>query len=79
MRMRANIEALTGRVVHRAEMVEENEGADHLLGVKGQYPSDHKAVAKVLLPGLDNLVDKSSHNVVPWQVLHSVAGIEYGT
>ena len=39
MRMRANVHALAGHELHRPEMVEEDEGADHLpLAVRQRAP-----------------------------------------
>jgi hypothetical protein len=41
MRMRAYVEAFAGGIFHRAEMIEENEGADHALRMETAGPGEH--------------------------------------
>src|SRR4029079_16815861 len=47
MRMRPHVHALAGHVLHRAEMVEEDEGPDHLPLAMRQRAPHGKAVAEV--------------------------------
>ncbi len=47
MRMRADVHALAGEELHRAEMVEEDEGADHLPLAMRQRAADLKSVAEI--------------------------------
>ena len=47
MRMRANVHALAGHELHRPEMVEEDEGADHLPLAMRQRAAHLESVAEV--------------------------------
>ena len=47
MRMRAHVHALAGHELHRAEMIEEDEGADHLALAVRQRAAHLKSVAEI--------------------------------
>ena len=47
MRMRAHVHALAGHELHRPEMIEEDEGADHLPLAMRQRAPHRKAIAEV--------------------------------
>ncbi len=47
MGMRAHVHALAGHELHRAEMIEEDEGANHLPLAVGQRAANFKSVAEV--------------------------------
>ena len=47
MRMRAHVHALAGHKLNRAEMIEEDEGADHLALAMRQGAAHREAVAKI--------------------------------
>ncbi len=47
MRMRADVHALAGYELDRAEMVEEDEGADHLALAVRQRTADFKSIAEI--------------------------------
>ena len=57
MRVGADIETRSRRIGHGAEMVEEDEGADHFLRVERQDAADLEAAAEILLARADDSGD----------------------
>ena len=47
MRMRADIHAAPGHELHRAHLIEKDEGPDHLAPAMRQGPAHGKAVAEI--------------------------------
>ena len=58
MGMGADIEPLAGAKDRGAELIEEDEGADHPALGRGQHPADLEAVAQILDPGDDRHLDR---------------------
>ena len=58
MRMRAHLHAAAWRHVHRAEMIEEDERADHATLHAGQHAPHGKAAAQVVGASLDQKFDR---------------------
>src|SRR3979411_1220028 len=47
MRMRAHVHAIAGHELHRSEIIEEDEGADHLALAVRQCPAHLKSIAEI--------------------------------
>ena len=58
MRMRAHVEAVAGGKLHRAELVEEDEGADHAPLRGREYALHGKAVAEIAAPRQDLILNE---------------------
>ncbi len=56
VRVRADVDPHARGEARRAHVVEEDEGADHAMGVEGQ-DAPHLESAQVLAPGVDDEVD----------------------
>ncbi len=76
MRMRAHVHALAGQKLHRAEMIEENEGADHLPLAMRQRAAHLKSVAEVAGAWHDDEFERvaghgiAEHGIVGGQPAH---------
>jgi hypothetical protein len=63
MRMRPHVHALAGEILHRSEMIEEDEGTDHLPLAMRQRAAHRKAVAEIAGARHDDEVDRIAG---PW-------------
>ena len=82
MRMRPHVHALARHELHRAEMIEEDEGPDHLPLAMRQRAPHRKAVAEIARARHDDEIERvaglgiAEHGIVggePAHVRHSVA------
>ena len=71
MRMRPHVHALARHELHRAEMVEENEGADHLPLAMRQRAPHHESVAEVASARHDDEIERiAGHGIAE----HGIVG-----
>ena len=61
VRVRANVEALAGRIVHRPEMIEEDERPDHAPLMEGEDAAHLEAAAKIAGAGVYDEVYRVGH------------------
>ena len=71
MRMRPHVHALAGHELHRAEMIEEDEGPDHLPLAMRQRAPHHESVAEVAGARHDDEIERvAGHGIAE----HGIVG-----
>src|SRR6185503_15069800 len=71
MRMRPHVHALAGDELHRAEMIEEDEGTDHLPLAMRQRAPHHESVAEIARARHDNEIERvAGHGIAE----HGIVG-----
>src|SRR5271156_4961507 len=84
MRMRPHVHALAGHELHRAEMVEEDEGADHLALAVRQRAAHLESVAEVAGARHDDQFERvagagiAKYGVVGGKPAHDVLRSSFG-
>ena len=81
VRMRAHIHALAGHELYRPEMIEEDEGADHLPLAMRQRATHFEAIAEVAGARHDHQFQRvagfgiAEHGIVGWHPAHGASAI----